>query len=141
MGNVWVKMYPGLFARGMTHDEIPEDLRDVSDLFRQCLTDPEKLQVNALDADGAVTTATQAGFPEHSEGLTQLLLSNVKAADIVEAQVVGLVPELAVLADRWTSTPMKNLALSSVGLALAHANWTRLAGQSAGLDIWIPDGA
>jgi len=141
LGDAWAKTYPGLFARGMTREEIPEDLRDVSALFTQCLTDPEKLQVNALDADAAVMTATQAGFPERSEVLSQLLLNNVKAADVVEAQVIGLIPELAGLADLWTSTPMQNLGLSSVGIALAHANWTRLAGKSTGLDVWIPDGA
>lgn len=141
LGEAWAKTYPGLFARGMTWEEIPEGLRDVSAFFRQCLTDPEKLQVNALDAEAAAATATQAGFPELSEDLAQLLRTNIKARDIVEAQVIALVPELAVLADRWTSTPMRNLGLSSVGIALAHANWTRLAGKSTGLAIWIPDEA
>jgi hypothetical protein len=37
----------------------------------------------------------------------------------------------------WFASPMKNLTLTSVGIAIGHANIKRFAGEFANLSIWI----
>jgi hypothetical protein len=37
----------------------------------------------------------------------------------------------------WSDSPMKNFTLTSVGMAIAHANIKRLVGEFANLSIWI----
>ena len=47
------------------------------------------------------------------------------------------VPEIQMLFKAWDDTPMKNLKLTSVGLAIGHANAVRLTNFDAPLGIWI----
>jgi hypothetical protein len=49
------------------------------------------------------------------------------------------VPESAELFDVWDNPPLKNLTLTSVGLALGHGYWRRLTNTAAPLRIWIPE--
>jgi hypothetical protein len=41
------------------------------------------------------------------------------------------------LYDRWQNSGMANFTLTSVGIAIAHANLRRRTGMSADLGIWI----
>jgi len=58
--------------------------------------------------------------------LTQLLASGAMPADAIKAELVARVPESAELFDVWENSPLKNLTLTSVGLALGHGYWRRL---------------
>jgi hypothetical protein len=39
--------------------------------------------------------------------------------------------------DVWTNTPLKGFKLTSLGIAIGHANARRVVGFDAPLDIWI----
>jgi hypothetical protein len=39
--------------------------------------------------------------------------------------------------DTWSDSQMKNFTLTSVGIAIGHANIKRLVGEFANLSIWI----
>jgi hypothetical protein len=43
------------------------------------------------------------------------------------------------LADVWDNSSLRSMALTSVGMAIGHANFQRLSGDQAPLSIWIPD--
>ena len=47
------------------------------------------------------------------------------------------VPEIRRLDQLWHSTPLKNLSLTTVGIAIGHANLARLSGFKSDLSIWI----
>ncbi len=61
-------------------------------------------------------------------------MDQVEVLRVVET----LRPQAGPLFDRWRNTPLKNLTLTSVGVAIAHANAQRRIGESLGdLGIWI----
>lgn len=130
--------YPGLFAKGLLEDEVPEPFRGTAVITR-CLHDANRWQVNALHEEAAREAAQANGLPEHEQGLVDLLQSNVKPGPEVAELLARLVPEMSMLLDAWTTTALHNLRLTSVGVAIAHSNWARVAGGSADLSIWIPD--
>ncbi|WP_376778330.1 LPO_1073/Vpar_1526 family protein [Stutzerimonas nitrititolerans] len=39
--------------------------------------------------------------------------------------------------DTWSDSPMKSFTMTSVGMAIGHANIKRLVGEFASLSIWI----
>jgi hypothetical protein len=47
------------------------------------------------------------------------------------------VPDIEQLFDLWQNTPLKNLKLNSVGIAIGHANAVRVTGFNAPLSAWI----
>jgi hypothetical protein len=47
------------------------------------------------------------------------------------------VPDIEILFDLWHNTPLKNLKLNSVGIAIGHANAVRVTGFDAPLSVWI----
>jgi len=59
--------------------------------------------------------------------------------DEIQAGFTNRVPEAAELFDVWENSWLKNLTLTSVGLALGHGCWRRLTGTAAPLRIWIPE--
>lgn len=46
-------------------------------------------------------------------------------------------PYMEQVFDVWTSSAMKNFNLTSVGIAIGHANVKRLVGEFTNLSIWI----
>ncbi len=55
----------------------------------------------------------------------------------VQALLKGKVPEIDFLFDVWQSTPLKNVMLTSTGIAIGHANVSRVVGFDAELNVWI----
>jgi hypothetical protein len=51
--------------------------------------------------------------------------------------LVELCPEINDLLDIWSNSSMKNMTLTSVGIALAHANIRRKTNENWDLSIWI----
>jgi hypothetical protein len=51
--------------------------------------------------------------------------------------VEKLSPKVKAIADLWNNTEMKQFEMTSVGIAIAHANMCRVIGVSPNLEIWI----
>ena len=46
-------------------------------------------------------------------------------------------PYMSGVFETWSESAMKNLTLTSVGIAIGHANIKRLVGEFSNLSIWI----
>jgi hypothetical protein len=101
------------------------------------VNDRSKLQANVLNKDEAVAHAETAGLKpeEYVSTLSAGLLSHPAAMERISASF----PKWSKLVDSWTETPLKNLRLTSVGIAIAHSNWSNRTGGDASLSIWLPD--
>jgi len=55
----------------------------------------------------------------------------------VRQKCVDIRPFMATLFDVWSASPIKQFVLTSVGIAIGHANVKRLIGPFADLSIWI----
>lgn len=133
--------YQGQFLKGFDLSEIASRAISVgpdSRFFLPCLNDVSKLQVRAnskenleryLDAEG-VSLEDRARIVELFD------LGKMSESEIKE-KVIDLRPYMAEVFDIWTNSPMQTFTLTSVGMAIGHANIKRLIGEFASLSRWV----
>lgn len=133
--------YQGLFTHGFEKKEVAERGITIgldSRFFIRCLNDPAKIQVNALaKEDLEAKLKAHSVSPEDSAKIMQLFDLGKINDDEVRALCIKIRPYMARLFDTWSNSPMKNFTLTSVGIAIAHANIQRYTGKFADLSIWI----
>lgn len=135
--------YQGLFTHGFEAREVTErgitiglDRR----FFSRCLNDPAKIQVRALAKEDLEKMLMEHSIsPEDSTKIMELFDMGKMNDDEVRATCIKIRPYMADLFDTWSNSPMKNFTLTSVGIAIAHANIRRYVGKFADLSIWIDE--
>lgn len=55
----------------------------------------------------------------------------------IKEKLIAIRPYMAEVFEIWTNSPMQTFTLTSVGMAIGHANIKRLVGEFASLAIWI----
>jgi hypothetical protein len=134
-------IYQGQFLKGFDEKEVAD--RDVSigldpRFFIQCLNDPSKLQVRA-NSKKLLEKAFEehAIAPEDRAKITALFdVGKMNDAEIKD-KCIEIRSHMSGLFEAWSESPMKNFTLTSVGIAIGHANIKRLVGEFADLSIWI----
>jgi hypothetical protein len=98
-----------------------------------------KLQPNAVNRDVFKQRAADIGLNvAQLDNVWNLFENSIPAPD---SELVSLftphVTDIGLLFDLWQNTPLKNLKLNSVGIAIGHANAVRVTGFDAPLGVWI----
>jgi hypothetical protein len=133
--------YQGLFVKGFDQQEIIASNISIGldqRFFIQCLNDSSKIQVKALNKD-----QLEASFEAHAlaKGDRDKIAALFDVGKMGDAEIidkcVSIRPYMVDLFENWSGSPMKNLTLTSVGIAIGHANIKRFAGEFANLSIWI----
>lgn len=134
--------YGGLLQRGITREQIPDPLwaaheKSTKPLFVPCLRDQSKLHANVLNRKEAIAFAESAGLStiDYRSTLAGGQLSDQETMEFISAAY----PKWNKLLDSWNTTSLKNLRLTSVGIAIGHSNWSNRTGGRAPLSIWLPD--
>ncbi len=133
--------YPGMFVNGFDRSEVADLIDEIPTLETMlipCLNDASKLQLAALDAEVLMSRASVAGLSDEQRGRIEsaLLARNPLSDDeAIEAIRLGGWRGVDALADWWRELP--GFGLTSIGITLAHSNWTRVTGSRAELEIWI----
>lgn len=135
------KVYQGLFLKGFDRSEVEK--KDISigldgRFFIQCLNDPTKIQINSLN-EGAL----EKDFNTYSIGeddrkkILDLFNTNKMNSSEIKELCIKLRPYMETLFCTWNDSYMKSFTLTSVGMAIGHANVKRLLGEFSDLSIWI----
>ena len=133
--------YQGLFVRGFD----PVLLSGCAFLFNlsqqiisRSSVDPTKHLVRAQNREHLddILKACRIS-PADAERVKAAFNQNRLSADEIRLECIGLRPYLERLFGLWKKTDLHNFTLTSVGLALGHANIKRLAGEFADLSIWV----
>ena len=132
--------YGGVLGEGFTRQQLEDHLgaekkNALDSLIIPSIHDPSKLQPAAINLSVFKTRAADTGVTESELQNVWNLFTNTM--NDIPARTIAAVPDAAVLFDVWKNTPLKNLTLTSVGLAIGHANATRVSGLDAPLNIWI----
>jgi len=136
-----LETYKGIFCKGFTKEQfeatgIPMD--KYPSIVIQCLQDNTKFQLAAIDDEAFEQIAKEKGVDEGEISKLKPLMNN-------HQMNVGETKELImqqgdfmnILFDVWDNSPLKNMTLTSVGIAVATANLRRKTGISVDLGIWI----
>ena len=133
--------YQGLFLKGFDEEEI--ETRGVSIgmnplFFIPCLNDPQKVQVRANSTE-ALTNAMDAQNlnQEDKSKITALFNLNKMNENEIKEKCIQMRPYMEELFDVWSESELDHFTLTSVGIAIGHANIKRLAGEFSNLSIWI----
>lgn len=134
--------YPGLFLKGFERQEIESRQFSMGAdprLFVRCLNDPSKLQVGALDDAGLESAIARFGVSgDDIQKFKELFAANKMTHEEVRAKCIEVRGYMAPLFETWSQSSMKNFTLTSVGIAIGHANIKRLVKEEfSDLSIWI----
>jgi hypothetical protein len=140
ISTVFKQHYGGVLGSGFTRQQLedslgPENKNALDGLIIACVNDPSKLQPAAINFSVLKTKAANTGLSENQLENVWNLFQNTMT-DIPD-RIIAAIPEAGVLFEVWKNTPLKNFTLTSVGLAIGHANATRVVGLDAPLNIWI----
>ena len=134
-------VYQGQFLKGFDQSEIANRAISVgvdARFFIPCLNDATKLQVNANSKENLEKLLDAQGVS--SEDRAKILglfdLGKMSEPEIKE-KLIAIRPYMAEVFEIWTNSPMRTFTLTSVGMAIGHANIKRLIGEFASLAIWI----
>lgn len=135
------KTYQGQFLKGFDPKEI-EDRKPAigldSRFFIPCLNDPKKIQVRANSHESLDKLLVEQCIDAEDSGKIKALFDVGKMGDDeIKAKCVEVRPYMSHVFDVWSDSNMKHFTLTSVGIAIAHANVKRLVGEFADLAIWI----
>jgi hypothetical protein len=133
--------YQGHFLKGFDEREVTG--RGVSigldpHFFVECLNDKSKLQVRAVSKE-VLEKALEARAIATDDREKISHLFNISTMDETEIRgtCIEMRPYMSALFETWSGSAMKNFTLTSVGIAIGHANIKRLVGEFANLSIWI----
>jgi hypothetical protein len=132
--------YPELWQRGFSLDDptvqaLSEEARQV---IRPSQNNPGKYEVIGGSVELSKKIRDHIVKAEADRALVNELLSRGKMNDEeIKERCIAALPQLVELFDLWDNTPMKNFSPSSIGIAIAHANMTRVVPHFGPLSIWI----
>jgi hypothetical protein len=133
--------YQRLFFKGFDKDEIAN--REISDghhqwLFIPCLNDATKFQFLAPNRELLQKHSDLIGLTANDKSKILDLFDHNKMSNAeIKDRCIAISPYMANVFDVWSDSPMKSLNLTSVGIAIGHANLKRLVGEVASLSTWI----
>jgi hypothetical protein len=142
--SIFRRTYAGVLGKGISRQtletSLPEGKKNALDNFLvPCLHDTSKLQPKFAVRPQEFLDLTR------QTGLDSQLTTNVWTAfentvppkpDMI-ALIKPYVQDIERLFSAWDETPMEHLRLTSVGLAIGHANAVRVIGFDAPLNVWI----
>jgi hypothetical protein len=135
------KTYQGQFLKGFDRNEVTD--RGVSigfdpRLFIPCLNDPSKLQVCANNKEMLEKAFEEYSVPQEDRAKITALFDIGRMNDQeIKDKCIEIRSSMSELFETWSGSAMKNFTLTSVGIAISHANIKRLVGEFANLAIWI----
>jgi hypothetical protein len=137
------KNYSGMLSKGLTAEAISllvgQNTKEFDGLFIPCLHDPLRSQFRALNDEILVDQGKRNGLNDEVIERCMRFRNNYLMKDEeIKDHILKLIPTLSNLFDVWNSSWLKKFNLTSVGIAIAHANIRRrLPDEAYDLSIWI----
>lgn len=138
---IYGKKYQGLFLKGFDREEIEKREISIGEdhrFFIPCLNDESKIQVRANNLEGLTEFMDSQQVPDEDKSkITELFNLNKMNDNEIKEKIISISPYMGNVFDVWEKSPLQNFSLTSVGIAIGHANIKRLVGEFSDLSIWI----
>lgn len=133
--------YQGLFFNGFDKNGIAEKGISIgldTRFFVECLNNPSKIQIKALTRKSLEKNLMVNQINAEDTEKIIALFEYEKMSDIaIRNKCISIRPYMEKVFDIWNSSDMQSFSLTSVGIAIGHANVKRLMGEFTNLSIWI----
>lgn len=139
--NIMKQTYPGVFTKGFSKEQFDSKIAQINGsekLLIPCLRDSSLFQFDGTDFEVLKNKTKKVGiseteYPNIEAFSKRYLLSN----EDLKKDLIDRNENMSIIYDVWESTPMRNMRLTSVGIAIAHAYTRSKTGDSDDLSIWI----
>jgi hypothetical protein len=136
---IFTGSYTAFFLKGFDRTEDQGGLNRLPPNFLiPCLHGNGRFQLSAVNENVFRELGGAVGLDE--ELITSAWATNVSTLMSPEEMLTSLrahVPNFAIFTERWTETPLKNLTLTSAGLAIGYSSAARSANFDGDLAIWV----
>lgn len=136
--------YPGLFSRGFSREVIMQRFdnqlteRMGMELFTRCLHNPSLFQINALDKSILENKVKELSLDSSIlSQLNQIFDEDLMTDNQIKDKLIELFPPFEKVNQFWEGTAINSSRLTTVGIAIAHANLKKNSNIDADLEIWI----
>lgn len=138
---ILVQNYQGQFFKGFEAKEIAERGITIGldpKYFIACFNDSSKIQVRANNKERLDESLIEDAITQTDRD-NIIALFDLNKMDVTEIKdtCIKIRPYMAGVFDTWSDSNMNNFTLTSVGIAIGHANIKRLVGEFANLSMWI----
>lgn len=134
------QFYPGIWQTGFhEHDIIFQQLGpQARRLVRPNLSTPGFYEVIA-GSKGMLERLQEATIPDFTQRalLSELMTRSHLSPEQIKGRCIAARAYMGEMFDLWDNTEMKNFNLSSIGVAIAHANLTRSSPNLPPISVWI----
>jgi hypothetical protein len=139
--NVLKIVFRGLFSKGFDRSRLTElevVLDNQDNFIIPCVNDSTKFQVRGIEIDSIKEWwISQNVNEENRMKLENLFNENLMSDQEIREKVIEVCPLMTSIFNAWDSTKLKSFELTSVGIAIGHANIKRNVGEFSDLSIWI----
>ena len=139
--HLFTENFRGLFSKGFELDKVSArriDANRCQRFFCRCLNDPLRLQISALNMDVLQQMFAADSLDEHHrKQIEELYRGNPLGELEVREKCTTLRPYMKDVFHTWSNTSFNKFTLTSVGIAIAHANARRTMANVGDLAIWI----
>lgn len=138
---IFQEQYGGLFSKGFTKERLEQEVENHNEypnLFVNCLHDSSLIQVSAVDVNVINEICEKKKIPDlMKQKVTSLFNSTRMNPQEIKEYIIKDSPEMEPLFDLWKDTQLSNFGLTTVGIAIAQANYRRKTGIKLELSTWV----
>ena len=133
--------YQGQFLKGFEEKEISDQGISIgldSRFFIPCLNSSSKFQIRANSKELLNNALEKNSISVEDRQKINGLFDFGKMSELeIKEKCIEIRPYMSDLFEIWSESAMKSFTLTSVGIAIGHANIKRLVGEFADLSVWI----
>ncbi len=137
----WRKTYQAMFSKGFTKEVFEQEIgltSDYSSFLIPCFHNTSNLQINTMDTETLNENLLERKVVEDiSIKIRNLFEISTMTNQEIKDYLQKVNPSMSKLLRIWSETSFKNLEITSIGIAIAHANYRKQTGQTMDLSIWI----
>jgi len=141
LAEVFKRQYDALFSKGFDETQFQSKQLTMPlthRIFLPCVNDNARRQVNGMNED---VIRSECKRLELSDDDTNKLVSlhneTLMNADEIKSKIIEARRYMGRVFDIWSNSSMSRFTLTSVGIAIGHANVKKNLGEFTDLSIWI----
>jgi hypothetical protein len=133
--------FQGLFTSGFSQEELAQKAISIGQdkrFFVECLNDASNIQVQANCKTSLSAKYEQCNISAEDQAKISALFDLRRMSnEEIKSKCIEIRPYMEDIFDCWSNSKMNSFTLTSVGIAIGHANIKKSAGEFGQLSIWI----
>lgn len=137
----FLNSYSGLFSKGFSEERFKNETgltEEFRKLTTRCLHNSESYQFNRVDTSAIEDMCKMHGISEEVKSkIIALHNATTMAEPEVQEYLLSVCPQLNRLFSLWKNSSISSFSLTTVGVAIAQANFRRRTGIKLNLETWV----